>query len=400
MVVESVRQHWRFWPVIFLVFIFGFSTPLVMLAGPIYYIQQEVEIIVISLLSTALTITYSISPIILNKISDRLGRRKSVIIAMIGATGAEIVFFITLNPIVFFIVRLFEGFILGFFFPNLQASISDNAEIDHQKYLAKFNLSWGIAGIFGLLFGALFLEFINDLKLLFYISPIFLALNVFVAILFFQEPIKDKIKTQNSETEVTTKKHDVNHSLLTTVKYSIPVIIPLLLILALSFASGNGTLLYPIKSEMLGYQPSTTYLIIVFATITQSLAMYLSSLVTIKKLKLFSTLMILAHACTFLFFPISEFYFIFIILFILSGFFYGFLYGTASKLFLTLNIVKKTSIYSSISESFMGISFFISQIMLGFVAGISVNFAYVTLSIILVIIFFLTLAFMKKLKEV
>jgi len=400
MAVERVRQHWRFWPALCLVFIFGFSSPLIMLAAPIYYIQQGVEIIFISLLSTALTITYSISPIILNKISDRLGRRKSIIIAMIGATGAEIIFFITLNPIVFLIERLFEGFILGFFFPNLQASISDNAEIDHQKYLARFNLSWGIAGIFGLLFGALFLEFINDLKFLFYISPIILALNVFIAIFFFQEPINDKGKTQNIEVELITKKHGDNQKLLTTNIYSIPVIIPLLLILAISFASGNGTLLYPIKSEMLGYQPSTTYLVIVFATVTQSLAMYLSSIITIKKLKLFSSLTILAHACTFLFFPISEFYYIFIILFILSGFFYGFLYGTASKLFLTLNIVKKTSIYSSISESFVGVSFFISQIILGFVAGINVNIAYITLSLILLIIFFLTFAFMKKLKEV
>jgi len=400
MAVERVRQHWRFWPVLCLVFIFGFSSPLLMLAAPIYYIQQGVEIIFISLLSTALTITYSISPIILNKISDRLGRRKSIIIAMIGATGAEIVFFITLNPIVFLIERLFEGFILGFFFPNLQASISDNAQIDHQKYLARFNLSWGIAGIFGLLFGALFLQFLNDLKLLFYISPIFFVLNVFIAIFFFQEPIGDKKETQNVEVEIITKKHGDNQKLLTTSIYSIPVIIPLLLILAISFASGNGTLLYPIKSDMLGYQPSTTYLVIVFATVTQSLAMYLSSIITIKKLKLFSSLTILAHACTFLFFPISEFYYIFIILFILSGFFYGFLYGTASKLFLTLNIVKKTSIYSSISESFVGVSFFISQIILGFVAGINVNIAYITLSLILLIIFFLTFAFMKKLKEV
>ncbi|MCK4286147.1 MAG: MFS transporter, partial [Candidatus Lokiarchaeota archaeon] len=124
MTEQHVKTHWRFWPVLWLVFIFAFSSPLVMLAAPIYYIQQHVEIIFISLLSTALTITYSISPIILNKISDRLGRRKSVIIALIGATGAQMVFFISLHPIVFLIERLFEGFILGFFFPNLQASIS------------------------------------------------------------------------------------------------------------------------------------------------------------------------------------------------------------------------------------------------------------------------------------
>jgi len=399
MTEENIIQNWRFWPVICLVFIFGFSMPIIMLAAPIYYIQQGVEIIIISLLSTALTITYSISPIILNKLSNKLGRRKSVIIAMIGAAGAQLVFYISLDPLVFLIEKLFEGFILGFFFPNLQASISDNAEIDHQKYLARFNLSWGIAGVFGLIFGALFLQFINDLKILFYINPIFLALNVFIAIFFFQNPIKDNVETQNIVIDVNQNKLDDPQKLLTTGKYYIPVIIPLLLILASSFAAGNGTLLYPIKSAILEYQPSSTYLVIVFATITQSLAMYLSSIITLKKLKFYSSLTLLVYAFMFVFFTINESYFIFIILFMLSGLFYGFLYGAASKLFLALNIIKKTSIYSSISESSLGVSFFISQILLGIVAGINVNVAYLTLSVILLIIFFITIALMKILKE-
>jgi MFS family permease len=400
MTEEQVIQHWRFWPVLCLTFIFAFSTPIVMLAAPIYFLQQEVEIILISLLSVALTITYSVSPIILNKLSNKLGRRKSVIIAMIGATGAQLVFYITLHPVVFLIERLFEGFILGFFFPNLQASISDNAEIDHQKYLARFNLSWAIAGAFGLLFGALFLQFFNDLKFLFYINPIFYAINIFIAILFFQEPISDKRETQNIDVGVIKNRLEDDQRLVATGKYYIPVIIPLLLVLAVSFASGNGTLLYPIKSEILEYQPSTTFLVIVFATITQSIAMYLSSVVTLKKLKLLSSLTLLVYAFMFIFFVINKLFFFFIILFMLSGFFYGILYGTASKLFLTLNIIKETSIYSSISESSVGVSFFISQIFLGIVAGVSVNFAYITLSMILVIIFFISLPFIKNFREV
>lgn len=398
MTEQNVQTHWRFWPVLCLVFIFAFSSPIVMLAAPIYYIQQHVEIIFVSLLSTALTITYSISPIILNKISDRLGRRKSVIIALIGATGAQLVFFISLHPIVFLIERLFEGFILGFFFPNLQASISDNAEIDHQKYLARFNLSWGIAGVFGLLFGAVFLTFIDDLRFLFYINPIFLALNVVIAILFFQEPIHDEEDNQQIEIEV--KRPEDHQKLLNSSNFYIPVILPLLFILGLSFASGNGTLLYPIKSEVLGFQPSSTFLVVVFATITQSLAMYLSNLVALKKLKLLTSLTLLIYALMFIFFIINEFYFIFIVLFMLSGFFYGILYGTASRLFLSLNIIKDTSIYSSISESSIGLFFFISQIILGIIAGINVNFAYISLSIILVLIFIINLIFQKNFKEV
>ncbi|MHA1933529.1 MAG: MFS transporter [Promethearchaeota archaeon] len=397
MTEENIVQHWRFWPVMCLAFIFSFSSPIIMLAAPIYFLQQGVAILFISLLSTAVTITYSISPIILNKLSDKLGRRRSVIIAMIGAAVAEMVFYITLDPLVFLIERLFEGLILGFFFPNLQASISDNTNIDHQKYLARFNLSWGIAGVFGLLFGAIFLSFINDLRLLFYISPIFIVLNAFIAIFFFQEPIHGKENGQKIKSEV--KRFEDDQKLLTTSNFYIPVILPLLLILGLSFASGNGTLLYPIKSEVLGYQPSSTYFIIVFATITQTLAMYLSNLVALKKIKYLTSLPLLIYAFMFIFFTVVDSYFIFMVLFILSGFFYGILYGIASRLFLSLNIIKKTSIYSSISESSIGLFFFISQITLGMVASINVNLAYIALSIILVLIFFINLNFLKKFKE-
>lgn len=394
---QKIIDNWRFWPVIFLVFIFGFSSPLIMFAAPIYFLQQGVEIILVSILSTALTITYSISPLILNKFSDKLGRRKSVIIAMFGATIAELVFYITLNPIIFIFERLFEGFILGFFFPNLQASISDNIYIDHKKYLANFNLSWGIAGVFGVLFGAVFLEIVNDLRLLFYINPIFLAINVIVAVIFFQEPKNYmQVSSKNEFDEINVEN---NESVLGVVKFYIPVIIPLLLILGVSFASGNGTLLYPIKSVRLGYQASSTFFLMVFAIITQSLATYLSNLIGIKKTKLLSSLTLLIYAVLFMIFVFNDFFLVFVFLFAFSGFFYGVLYGLASNLIINLNIIKKTSIYSSISESSMGLFFFISQIILGVTADIDVNLAYITLSMILIFIFIINLVFLKNFKE-
>lgn len=400
MTEEHVIQHWRFWPILCLAFIFSFSSPLVMIATPIYFIQQGVDIIIISLLSTAITITYSVSPVILNKISDKLGRRKSVIIATIGVTCAQLVFYITLNPLIFFIERLFEGIILGFFFPNLQASISDNIAIDHQKYLAKFNLSWSIASVFGLLFGAILMQFINDLKFMFYINPIFLALNAFIAVVFFQEPIINKIETQYDAIDFIKSKAENNQKSVANSSYHIPVIIPLLLILAVTFASGNGSLLYPIKSVRLGFQPAGTYFAMLFSTFTQTLGMYLASLVVLKKLKLLSSFTLLLYAFLFILFTMNEIYFLFIILFMVSGFFFGILYGTASKLFLTLNIVKKTSIYSSISESSIGLFFFVSQIILGIIADIDVVLAYYTITLALIIIFIISFVFIKKLKEI
>jgi len=179
MKTEPYKRSWKFWPILCLAFIFAFSNPLLMLATPIYFYRLGLQIKFISLLTIAMTITYSISPLALNKISDKLGRRKSVIISLIGASCAQLTFYISLDPIFFLIERLFEGFVFGFFFPNLQASISDDPSIEHQKYIAQFNLSWSIAIVFGFLFGAIFLQFVDDLRILFYISPLFLILNLF-----------------------------------------------------------------------------------------------------------------------------------------------------------------------------------------------------------------------------
>ncbi|MFW9874712.1 MAG: MFS transporter [Candidatus Thorarchaeota archaeon] len=400
MLDENNSQKWRFWPVQLLVFIFAFSSPLLMLAIPIYFYQQGIQIKFISILSIALTITYSISPILLNRFSDRLGRRKSVILSLIGASCAQMIFYITLNPFVFLIERLFEGLILGFFFPNLTASISDAPNIDHQKYLARFNLSWSIAVVFGLLFGAIILQFTDDLKFFFYINPIFPVVNLLIAIFLFREAISPNLKSHNNNPRFNIINPENNQYLTKISNFYIPVIIPLLFILYTSFAAGNGSLLYPIRSEILGFHPSSTYLVNIFASASQTLATYLVTLLPLIKLRLVSIITLLAYPSIFIFFIANELYFLYIILFLFSGFFYGILYGAASKLFITLNVLKKTSKYSGISESSVALAYFISQLFLGFIADIDIGLAYFSLSISLIIIFLLNLVFMRKFKEI
>ena len=400
MSIENISQKWRFWPVLCLAFIFAFANPLLMLATPIYFFQQGVQIKFISLLTIAMTITYSISPILLTRISDRLGRRKSIIISMIGATSLQLIFYITLNPVVFLIERLLEGFILGFFFPNLTASISDVPNIDHQKYLAKFNLSWSIAIVFGLIFGWVILQFTDDLVFIFYISPIILLVNIFIAIFLFRQFTPPNFKPQDNYTNYSTNNPENNQDSTTISNYFIPVIIPLLFILYTSFAAGNGSFLYPIRSELLGFHFSSTYFVNIFAVVSQSIAMYFASVLTLNKLKLVSIITLSVYPFLFIFFIFNEIYSLFIILFMFSGFFYGMLYGAASKLFIALNVLKKTSKYSGILESSTGMAFFISMLFLGFIADINILLGYFSLSLSLFVIFFITLVFIRKFKEI
>ncbi|MFX1425934.1 MAG: MFS transporter [Promethearchaeota archaeon] len=400
MLTDNNSQKWRFWPVLCLAFIFAFASPLLMLATPIYFLDQEVQIKFISLLTIAMTITYSISPILLTRFSNRLGRRKSVIISMIGATSLQMIYYFSLNPFIFLIERLLEGFILGFFFPNLTASISDVPNIDHQKYLSKFNLSWSLAIVFGLIFGAIVLLFTNNLKFIFYISPVIMLGNLLIAILLFKPSISinPESNTKNLEINIKEQKNYRNSTMLTS--FYIPVIIPLLFILYSSFAAGNGSFLYPIRSALLGFHPSSTYFVNIFAVIGQTVSIYYSNLLSLNKLKMLTIFTSFVYPFLFLFFIFNEIYWFFIILFMFSGIFYGILYGAASKLFISLNVLKGTSKYSGILESSTGLCYFVSQIFLGFIADIHILLGYLSLSLSLMLLFFINLVFIRKFKEI
>ncbi|MFX1394409.1 MAG: MFS transporter, partial [Promethearchaeota archaeon] len=123
LIIEKTRT-WKFWPVMCLSFLYPVNTSLISLSIPIYYFNIGVSVEIIGFLAAASSITYSFSPVLVDKLSQKLGRKKSILIATLGASAAQISFYFTLEPVIFFIARLMEGFVMGFFWPNLQSTIS------------------------------------------------------------------------------------------------------------------------------------------------------------------------------------------------------------------------------------------------------------------------------------
>ena len=182
------RHSWQFWPVMCLAFLYPVNLALIGVSIPIYYFTKGVSIIIIGFLASALAITYSFSPILLNKYSQKIGKKRSILIATLGATGAQISFYFTLEPVIFFIARLIEGFVMGFFWANLQSTISDSPMDKQSKYAAHYNLSWNLGVLNGFLLGAIVLFFIDDVKIIFFLAPLILILTSVIALIFFQEP--------------------------------------------------------------------------------------------------------------------------------------------------------------------------------------------------------------------
>jgi len=90
---------------------------------------------------------------------------------------------------------------------------------------------------------------------------------------------------------------------------------------------------------------------------------------------------------------------LFIALFLIIGIFCGILYGSALKLFIALNVKKKTTKYTSINESLLGLFFLIIPILLGFISTADLNLGFYVVSIILLINFVIASIFMIQIQK-
>ena len=259
------KQEWRFWSIVCLSFLYPLNNAIINLAIPLYYFKQSVPIQIIGgILVASITMTYCFSPILFRKYSDKIGRKKSVCIAMIGTSFAQMIFYFTLEPLIFIISRLIEGFVTGLYWSNLQASISENVKNDPDKYIARFNFGWNSGVLSGFLLGALILFNTNDLRIIFYFAPLLIFLSLIIAIIFFREinpNIWKKIESSEYDNIFNSNLKEESYNIS---KFYIPIILPVLLIIAFAFQQASVFLLYSIKSEILGFETYTVYLLAFF----------------------------------------------------------------------------------------------------------------------------------------
>ncbi|MBY9006923.1 MAG: MFS transporter [Candidatus Lokiarchaeota archaeon] len=385
-------DKWRFWPVFILAFNYIANVSIIGLIVPIYFDRIGVSSILIAVISAGTTITYIFSPILLNKLSERWHRKSSIIIAMGGTSIAQLMFFFTLQPIPFLLARIIEGFFMGFFWTNIQSSISDNIHHDHKKLTVLYNLSWNTGSLFGFVFGAIISLNFNDISLLFIISPIFIFINFFIAIFTFKEPkkintnsnLKDSINNEKNRelVQINNKDYNRQESKYEFNEISFPLIYPILLIIIFCFTRGVIGLVFPLKSEFLNFEVYLIYIANFFLGLSQSISMTLASFLSLNNLKKINKFTIPSLAILFSLMGLNSDYIIFIILFVFIGCCIGVMYGLTLKLILSLNMKNNTSKYSSGFESFIGLNFLITAIISGFVIEISLDLMFYILFIL------------------
>ncbi|GAB4306479.1 MAG: hypothetical protein Kow0069_03260 [Promethearchaeota archaeon] len=155
--------HRALWFVYVMAFLRTFAGNAVGTIIPLYVRLHGSGDFVTSLVSSAYALVYLASPVLLGRVSDAKGRRKTIVGSLSFTfvdTAAYAVFWgleeaISLTTIagIFFTLRCFDGFWNGAYWPTLQSRISDEREAmpdpgEYEKCVRAYNLGWN-AGILG-----------------------------------------------------------------------------------------------------------------------------------------------------------------------------------------------------------------------------------------------------------
>lgn len=394
MALQDKNRYWRFWPVIVLAFLYPANIGVVGLAIPLYYLKQGLSIQIIGYLSAGTSITYWFSPVLFTRISKRMGRKTSIIIATVGTMIAQGVFYISLEPTPILISRMIEGTVMGLYWANLQSSISDNPSADHSYYMSRYNISWNAGVVVGQVAGTIVLFLMDDLLIIFYISPILVILMVIISATFFQEqqvpeerPPEDIIVPAPQLITQPMKSSSANRD-----KHYIPILLPVLFVVAFVMGRQCVLFLYPIKSVALGYETFSVYFLSFMGIAFQMVSTSLASLIPYRRIRIVPLVTVSCMILIVLLFSITEVFIIFLLLFMIMGFCGGLMYSLGLKLFITLNVNRNTSIFSSLCESIIGLVFLIVPVILGYLVELNglmlgFNVDAIVLSVVLVLIF-------------
>jgi MFS family permease len=393
-------KSYRGYPIIFISFLKVAVAFTLELSIPLYYIQEGLDPSIIGIIVSATSMIYLFSPLILNRFYLKIGLKRSLLISVIGTLIIQIIFQFSLNSALVYVLLIFEGFFAGLFWPVLITNISlitgskEYCEDDssRDKLMRFYNGGWNSGAVFSYLVGTVLLFLIENLRLIFLLTLIYSIILFLFTLLFedpksvesleFQHPIKTSLETQCKKEKI-----------------EFPRILPLYLIGFYGFLIGALLLIYPIKSEQLSFFLYTTYLLNFFRMTAQTISITESSKLSIKRFKYLIMISLIILVMNFVIFSLNTNILIFGILFIMFGIFGSTLYSFSFKLIIYRNIKENTSKYSSYFETLAGLGFFLSPIIVGFIAEFNVDLAFIFLTIIssVTLIFFISI--MKKIKS-
>ena len=95
-------------------------------------------------------VSYSFLPYLIGKYSDRVRRRKTLLMVSLAMlTACSFVYAFVESPLQLIALRLLEGVAWSILWPIMDVSISEDASMESNKALSIYNTVWSTAGAVG-----------------------------------------------------------------------------------------------------------------------------------------------------------------------------------------------------------------------------------------------------------
>jgi MFS family permease len=166
-----------------------FGNSLLLVTSIAYGVTLTTDPLTVGLIGAAYGLTYLITPAILGWLGDRFPRKTSLIIASSGQTVIAVLLFIFANsPLILIMGQIGLGIVYGFFWPSIQAYISETSESrdatiseqTHKKGILLFCVAWSIGYMIGPLVAGIFSQYFRSgayiTVIIVYIAELFLIL--------------------------------------------------------------------------------------------------------------------------------------------------------------------------------------------------------------------------------
>ncbi|MEM3404581.1 MAG: MFS transporter [Nitrososphaeria archaeon] len=297
-------------------------------------------------------ITYIFATIIVGRLSDRIGQRKTIIYGAIFLIGLFAIYYFITNPVFFVPLKVMEGFGWAFIWPSLQAYVGGDA-----YKLKLYNISWSIGATVAPYVGGTVSQVFN-VRDTFLITSSFMFLVIIQSLALKKGALKTSTKGQDTTSEQERDK----------VIFLFPLMFGFSIMLISTYFS-IFAILNNVQVVQAGYMltVSNTGKVLSFMLPYSILRKF-----GCKNALVFSTISIgILSSCIAILTSTILWY---IILFI-YGVFTGLIFSPVQYQILTAS-KERRGYYAGLFESSAGIGLFVAPILGGLVAGYNMNYVF------------------------
>ncbi|MBD3352194.1 MAG: MFS transporter [Candidatus Lokiarchaeota archaeon] len=380
------------------------SYSLLLTASIIYSSQLGANQSVTGFIGGGYGITYVIMPAIMGRFSDKISRKISLMIAVIGQISVSLFYLIFADSILeLFLGQVALGAAYGFYWPSIEAFISekthDSAE-SHQIGMANFCVFWSIGFVVGPTLGAIFSDYnhIYSFIVVFALYTISFLLIFFMipkdtkSLSDFEQEHKDSDYKEQKENKINPKNTESHKLVMIRILFSM-LIYALLVKIANSYFTD-----YAVREDVLNWTGTTVGRISFLYSAGRTFYFILGRFhkgeffkSSLKKISIGFLIM----AILLIIIPFIKEPTVMSIVFFIFGLIVGLIYLGSLDLLIIHERKSKAGV-AGLFESTIGFGAFLAPIIAGFLAEINPNLPFYSFAALVIFVFAMNMYLKKK----